>query len=156
MIQTIEQLAEAALPKLLKCLIYKRDDDSYVLFEEYSIKKDQSSAVLHRYRDDKIFIFSKLRNATAWAILDKYNKFFEANRVSELDLKLESIQIDKAIHKKLSRSKKLDERVIHRHKLQTDIDREKRFRNELDKYIVMANDCQIRGFQNELKRSQRE
>lgn len=156
MIQTIEQLAEIALPKLLKCLIYKRDDDSYVLFEEYSIKKDQSSAMLHRYRDDKYYMFNSLRHATTWAILDKYNKFFEANRVRELDLKLESIQVDKAIHKKLSRSKNLDERVIHSHKLQTDIEREKRFRNELDKYIVMANNCQQRGFQNELKRSERE
>lgn len=156
MIKTVEQLAESALPKLLKCLIYQINDDSYVLFEEYSIKKTSESVILNRYRDDKVFSFNTLRNATAWAVLDKYNKFFEANRVKELDLKLQSVQVDKAIHKKLSRSKNLDERTIHSHKLQTDIEREKRFRNELDKYIIMANNCQQRGFQNELKRSERE
>lgn len=156
MIQTVEQLASAALPKLLKYLIYQGEDNSYILFEQYSIKKDQGTVVLHRYRDDKVYTFNSIRHATAWAVLDKYNKFFEANRVHELDSKLESIQVHKLIHDKLRKSKNLDDHTIQSSKLQTDILREKQFRNELDKYIVMANNCQQRGFENELKRSERE
>lgn len=155
-ITKIEELARVAMPKLMKCLIYKNDDDAYVLFEEYSIKRQHDTVTLIRFRDDKRYTFNRLRNATAWAILDKYNKFYEANRVHELDGSLESIQVHKRIHDKLRKSSNLEEHTIHSHKLQTDLLHEKRFRNELDKYIVMANNCQQRGFENELKRSARE
>lgn len=154
-IQTIEDLARLAMPKLMKCLIYK-EDSCYILFEEYSIKRDADVVLLNRYRDERQFQFNKLRNATAWAILDKYNKFYEANRVLELDGMLESIAVHKKIHDRLRKSKNLEEYTIQSHKLQTDLLHEKQFRNELDKYIVMANNCQQRGFQNELKRSARE
>lgn len=155
-VQTIESLARLALPRLMKYLIYKNDEDTYVLFEEYSIKKNKDYVTLNRYRDERQFQFNRLRNATAWAILDKHNKFYEANRLLELDSKLESIAVHKQIHDKLRKSKNLEDFTIQSHKLQTDLLHEKQFRNELDKYIVMANNCQQRGFQNELKRSARE
>lgn len=153
MITNIEELAEKTLPKLLKSLIYQNEDNTYVLFEEYSIARNKTDVVVKRFRDDKIYHFFRLRHATAWAILDKYNKFYEANRILELDIKLESVQIDKAIHRKLKKSKNIDEHAIHSVKLQTDLQREKQFRDELDKYIVLANRCQQRGFKNEPTRS---
>lgn len=156
MMNTIEELARAAMPKLMKYLIYKNDDDTYVLFEEYSLHKSKDIVTLFRYRDEKKYTFNKLRNATAWAVLDKYNKFYEANRVHELDSRLESIQVHKHIHGKLAKSSNLDDYTIQTHKLQNDLLREKQFRDELDKYIIMANNCQQRGFENELKRSARE
>ena len=156
MIKTVEELAKNAIPKILNCLIYTEDDDTYILFEQYSIKKLTDGVVLYRFRDEREFKFNRIRNATAWAILDKYNKFFEANRVKELDSKLESILVDKLIHSKLKRSSNLEERSIHSNKFETDCLKEKRFRNELDKYIIMAKNCQQRGFENELKRSARE
>jgi hypothetical protein len=155
MIRSIEDLVRDAIPNLLKCLIYIDNSDNYILFEQYSIKKHNDYVLLKQFRDDKELKFSKIRNATAYAVLDRHNKLFEANKVFELDLKLSSIAIDKLLHDKLKRSKDIEEHIIYTTKLQTDYVREKQFQHELDKYIIMANECQQRGFENELKRTTR-
>lgn len=139
-------------PKLLNQIIYI-DDNKYVLFEKYEIVKHRDHYSVFRRADEKRFSFNKLKNATTWAILDKHNKLNEARRVIELDLKLESVKIDRAIHAKLSKKKDLEYALVHMDKLQQDIDRQSRFQSELDKYIIMARSFQQRGFENELTRT---
>jgi hypothetical protein len=153
--RSLEDLARAAIPNLLKCLIYIDNNNNYVLFEQYSIKKQSDYVLLKRFRDDKELKFSKIKNATAYAVLDRHSKLFEAGKVFELDLKLSSITVDKILHEKLKCSKNIEEHIIYTTKLQNDYEREKQFQRELDKYIIMANQCQQRGFENELKRTTR-
>lgn len=151
----IEMLAKNSIPKILKCLIYSDAENSYVLFDEYKIVQNDTGCTIYRYRDERVFEFNAIRNATAWAILDKYNKLWEASRVLELDKKLESIRVDSIIHSKKKTRANLDSEIIRLNKLQHDKDREYRFIHELNKYIIMANNCQQRGFENELRRSEK-
>lgn len=150
----INDIVNLVTPQLLNCLIYHDEDGSYKLFEQYQIVKKDNMFIVHRYRDEKQFQFFKLKHATAWSILDKYNKFHEANKILELDLKLESVKVDKLIHAKMKKKSKHDY-LIHIIKYDQDVLRQNKFQRELDKYIVMAKMCQERGFQNELNRSSR-
>lgn len=151
----IQTLAKKSIPKILKCLIYSDTENSYVLFDEYKIVQHDTECTIYRYRDERAFEFNAIRNATAWAILDKYNKLWEANRVLELDKKIESIRVDSVIHSKKKTRASLDNEIIRLNKLQHDKDRECRFIHELNKYIIMANNCQQRGFENELRRTEK-
>jgi hypothetical protein len=138
--------------KVANQLIYF-DDTKYILFEKYEIKKKSKYYIVYRRTDEKSFNFNKLKNATTWVILDRYNKLNEARRVIELDLKLESVKMDKIIHAKLSKKKDLEQALVHMDKLQQDLDRQTKFQRELDKYIIMARSFQQRGFENELTRT---
>lgn len=150
----LQSLEKFVTKDLAKKLIYTVDD-KYVLFDQYVIDKDNDIYIVYRHRDERVFHFNKLRNATAWIILDKSNKFYEARRVLELDLTLSSILVDKTVHSKLLKKCNLDSYLIYTTKLQNDNIRQKKFQNELDKYITMAIICQQRGFENELTRTSR-
>lgn len=150
----IESLEKFITKDLVKNLIYMVND-KYVLFDQYTIEKIKDGYTVYRYRDDRVFQFNKSRNATAWIILDKFNKFYEANRVLELDLKLSSVLVDKHIHSKMAKKSNLESYLLYMAKLQNDNMRQKKFQNELDKYITMAIICQQRGFENELTRTSR-
>lgn len=150
----IHSLEKFVTPDLVKNLIYSVDN-KWILFEKYSIEKQQEVYKVLRYRDEKQCSFGKLRNAAAWIILDKYNKFFEANRVLELDLKLSSILVDKFIHNKMLKKGDFENFLLYSTKIQDDVLRHKKFQNELDKYITMAQNCQQKGFENELTRTAR-
>jgi hypothetical protein len=139
---------------LINCVIYPENNNTYVLFEKYVLTKQKDNVVVFRYGDEKTFLFNRVKNATAWAILDKHNKFYEAGRILELDHKLESINVDRMIHSKM-RKGTLEEYMIYTTKHDQDILRQNTFQRELDKYITMAKICQERGFQNELNRSSR-
>ena len=155
MYSKIENMIKDLLPSLSKSLIYYNDDDSYVLFEEYIIRKIGDQVLLIRKRDEKEFVFNHIRHATAWAILDKNNKFSEAKRLIDLDIVLESVEFDKQIHIKLRNKGDMNNYLLNTAKLQNDILRQRNFRSEIDKYITMANICQQRGFENELTRTSR-
>lgn len=153
-IDPFEKIQKLVTPSLLNCLIYNNDDGSYTLFEQYTLRKTNDVIAVYRYRDERNFTFNKMKNAVAWAILDKHNKLFEAARIIELDLKLESVNVDKLIHQKLMNSKNHDF-FLYSVKYEQDITRQNKFQRELDKYIITARMCQERGFQNELNRPSR-
>lgn len=153
--EIIKSLERFVTPSLIKNLIYSIDDKKYVLFEQYVIDKKHDYYIVYRYRDDKMFEFNKLRNATTWIILDKFNKFYEAARVIDIDKKLYSISIEKNIHARILRKAGYDDFLLYSVKLQEDIISQKKFQNELDKYIIMAINCQQKGFENELTRTSR-
>lgn len=150
----IQSLQTLLTRDLMKNLIYTIDD-KHVLFGQYVIDKNKDVYTVYRYRDERAFQFNKIRNATAWVILDKFNKFFEANRVLELDLKLASVLVDKCIHTNMLKKSNLESYMLYTAKLQDDNIRQKKFQNEIDKYITMAINCQQRGFENELTRTSR-
>lgn len=142
------------MSKSTKNLIYNLNENEYIFFDEYLIKYFDTNIILKRFRDDKEFKFNNIKHAAAWSILDKYNKFHEARRLLELDIKLYSVKVDKLIHRKLLKNKNIEDYFIMNTKLDNDVKREKEIMLEIDKYIIMANNCQQRGFENELKRIQ--
>jgi hypothetical protein len=150
----LENLAQNAIPGLLNSLVYE-DNGNYVMYEQYYIGKDGESYRVYRYRDEYCIAFNRLRNAATWCTLDHYNRYYEAGRVIYLDKKLESIEVDKAIHQKRQKASKWDEYEIASVKYQHDCNSQRIFRGELDKYIILAKSCQQRGFENELTRTAR-
>jgi hypothetical protein len=145
----------------LKNMIYKIDkdlsgkliyecDDQYILFDLYRIKPESESFIVTKEYSDISIEFGNLRNAAAWCILDKYNKIIPARRIVELDKLLTSKIVDKTIHSRLQ--KKNSNYEIYRDKMLFDILRQKQILEEIDKYIIMAKECQKRGFKNELTR----
>lgn len=135
-------------------MFFKNDDGSHTIFEQYEIHQDKHKVTVYRYRDEKTFVFHKMKHAIAWTILDRSNKFYETARILELDLKLESVAVDKLIHSKLKKNKNFDF-LLYSVKYEQDIERQNKFQREIDKYIIMAKMCQERGFQNELNRPAR-
>jgi hypothetical protein len=132
-------------------LIFNDENGVFVLFEEYFLEKNNSFYKVSRRSNDQIIIFSSLRVATTWVILDKYNKIVPARRVIELDNLLSGIKTEIVIHKQIKPS--IEEQEIKRDKLLHDLRKQKRFQLELDKYIITAKICQERGFKNELTRT---
>lgn len=149
----LSDLVEKVIPSLLSNLIFDTEEGHYILFSQYYIQKINNYYECHKYSDDTKQLFSSLKNATTWSILDKYNKIYEARRVIELDSLLAGINVDKAIHKKLKSTGCLENREINRDKLLFDLMKQNRFQHELDKYIILAKTCQQRGFENELTRT---
>lgn len=146
----IEEFLRNSMPSLMKLLIYHNEHGHYIMFEKYAIKKISSTEIIvERYRDEKEFKFSKLRNAVAWTVLDKNNKIYEANRLVELDARLIGLELDFAMHFKMKRNANSDKHIIILNKLQHDFDLQNKFQREIDKYIIMANERQERGFKNE-------
>ncbi len=140
---------------LLGKLIYNTDEGVYILYEKYQITKNKNTCVVERFTDGSLFVFSKLRIAATWAILDRYNKIVEAKRVIDLDSKIASLQVEADIHKKLQNKGSLESREISRDKYLAGIAKQKQFQWELDKYIILAKKCQDKGYENELTRTSR-
>ncbi len=149
-----DELINGIAPTLLSNIIYK-DDTGYVLYEKYHIIKKNGLYMVIRNTDDKVVYFSKLRHAASWAILDRYNKIPEAKRVLELEQRIFSIAAERLIHKSLQGKGPLEHREINRDKYLVDLDKQKKFQMELDKYIILAKKCQDKGYENELTRTAR-
>lgn len=151
-----EKGIEMLLRPVMDVLIYEYKKDEFVLFNIYilNVKKDKSVMVTNMYNNNT-YSFVNTKNATAWAVLDYHNKIIPANRVMDLDRKIASITVDKTIHSKLRKKTNSETKEIYRDKLGHDLYKLSQFQNELDKYIILANNCQQKGFENELKRIHR-
>lgn len=145
----LDDIANKVMASLMSKVIYNNELGNYVLFDRYTIFKKENIFEVLRHRDDKLAKFGSLRNAAAWAILDNYTKISEANRVLDLDQKLQSLSAEVLVHSRFTKNNF----EIQRDKLLNDVHKQKSFQWELDKYIIMAKTCQERGFKNELTRT---
>jgi len=150
----LEKIAEIVIPKIINNIIIDTDN-GYVVFNQYYIEKNKTFYKLIRRGDEKTIKFSKLKNAITYAILHKNYKMFEANRVYELDYILEGIDLEKSINEKKNKKLKINDFLLKAIKLQSILDKRRRFEHELDKYIIVAKDCQQKGFENEINRTKR-
>lgn len=128
-------------------------NDGYILFDRYKMQKFDDFVQVERFSDGKIIDFSSSKNATTWCILDRYNKIIESRRVLDLDRFITSLRVEMAQHKRLQKVGTLETKEINRDKYLQDLDKQKRFQWEIDKYIKMAKICQNKGYQNELTRT---
>ena len=147
--EALNKLMSLVTPNLLNKIIYT-DEYGYVLYDKYFITKVSDVYNVTRNSDGSVLTFAKLKHAASWAILDKYNKIFQARRVVELDRILSSIQAEILVHKKLKKQGTLEFKEINRDKYLVSLDKQKRFQEELDKYIMLAKLCQDKGYQYEL------
>lgn len=152
--QKLEKIAEIVIPKIINHIIVDTDH-GYLVFNQYYIERNNQTYTLIRRGDEKEFMFSKLRHAITYAILHKNYKLYEAGRVHELDRMLESIDVEKRIQEKKKKKLKVDEFILKTIKLQSIFDKRTKFEQELDKYIIVAKDCQHKGFENEINRTKR-
>jgi hypothetical protein len=130
---------------LKESLITKDSFGQYYLFGEYAIIRSKKYYTVSC--SDKTLLFSSLKTATAWCVLDHAKKYFDANRVEALDLKLCSIAVDIAVHKNMIRNAQKDsEKIISIIKLQEDNYKRKTILNELEVYINSSKKIQDRNF----------
>jgi len=149
----LEEFVRYYMPAISKFLIYDTEDGQHIMFEQYSVKRMSSYISVIRYRDERTFRFNKIRHAVAWVVLDKNKKFYESNRLIELDLRLTGLEIDLLQHQRIKNSSKdLNQYMLMLNKIQHDVALQNKFQVEIDKYIIMANDCQLKGFEYELTR----
>ena len=152
----IEDFVRTVMPALIKSLIYDTEDGKYILFERYAIQKQNDKTLVVRYGDGRQQTFNRMRHAVAWVVLDKNMRMWEANRLVELDMRCEGLEFDIVQHERILRSTNDSERYdLMTNKIQHDRALQNKFQKEIDKYIIMANDCQQQGFKNELIRSSR-
>lgn len=135
-------------------LIYE-NEAGYTLFEKYNITKHRDWIEASRNSDSTINFFSSLKNATAWCILDRYNKIVEAKMLIQLDQNVAALSAERLQHDRLRKRGTLESKEIARDKYLQALDKQKRFQWEIDKYIQMAKKCQNKGYQNELTRTSR-
>ena len=126
-------------------LVTKDSLGKYYLFGRYSVVLSNGYYTVQT--GNKTLLFSALKTATAWCVLDNAGKYFEANRIETLDLKLCSMTLDIAIHKNKIKTAKTDaEKLIFIIKLQEDNYKRRSILNELDIYINSAKRIQDKIF----------
>ena len=113
-----------------------------VVFNRYVIREIDTGVELINRAGTKTMTFSSSKHALAWSILDNSNKILESKHLHELDCLLSSAQIDAQIHERLKKKGGVEQHLINHSKLQYDLARQKQFREEIDKYIMLAQKCQ--------------
>lgn len=144
--EKLNHLIQKVLAGLVDKLIYE-DENQWVLFERYKIIKKENVFEVTKSGTYIKHSFHVLRHATAWCILDKYNKIIPAKRIIELDKILAGKLWDRENHIRLQR--KINNYEVYRDKMLFDISRQKQILDELDKYINMAKKCQQQGYEND-------
>lgn len=123
--------------ELNEVMVTKDNKGKYMLFGKYYIVPINNGHF-------KVFAlgysspieFSTLKNATSWCILHKAGRQYDANRIESLDLKLCSMNVDIAIHKKLARNAVTTfDKVIYAIKLQEDTIKRRLIIQEINNYI---------------------
>jgi len=144
-----KMIPNSEMNSLKDLIIYQETDGSYQLFDRYVIRKNSlSEYVVTATFTDAPYTFNTLKNATAWCIFDKRDKFYEARRILELDNKLGGIEVDILIHQKLFKKAKLDEDLlINIAKLNEDRIKKQMIMEELDGYVAESKVWQERRFE---------
>lgn len=141
-------VSQQLLQSLQDIVIYQENDGSYKLFNAYTISKNpQKEYVVTGNTANTNTKFYVLKNAVSWCIFDKRNKMYEARRITELDNKLVSVDVDINIHQNLfKKSKVTDDKLMYLAKLNEDRIKKKNIIRELEGYVTESNSWQKRRF----------
>lgn len=135
------------MASLQDLVIFQDSDGSYQLFNKYTIFKTDLGYSVTTIVSDKTLLFTSLKNATAWCIFDKRDKFYESRRIEELDSKLSSIDVDIQTHQRLYQNAKTsDEQLIYVAKLTEGRLRKSIMLEELTEYTTDSKNWQERRF----------
>jgi len=136
------------IENLQDVVIYQDQDGSYQLFNIYRIAKGPDKEFIvtmnHTYTEK---VFYTLKNAVTWCTYDKRNKFYESNRIVELDNRLGGLEVDISIHYKLFKTVKDDnDKLIYLAKLNEDRTKKRSFTTELTRYVEESKTWQQKRF----------
>lgn len=126
-------------------LLKDESENEYFLFNRYFIKEVSRGCfeVIFLYNDEKT-IFNSLKNAVCFCIFDKANKFNETKNIKQLDLSLASIEVSIGQLKKLvKKTKDTSLKLIYIAKLNEEILRKKRMKQQLLGYLLKAQHYQL-------------
>jgi hypothetical protein len=140
-------LTPRELVVLKDLIIFQDNDGSYQLFNKYIIRKTTKGFEVTSPLTDTNHIFFTLKTATAWCVFDKRDKFYEARRIIDLDLKLGSVDVDIQVHRKMFlKAKSPDDKLVYAAKLSEDKAKKKLMTEELDEYTADSKTWQNRRF----------
>lgn len=144
-----KMIPNSEMNSLQDLVIYQEADGSYQLFNRYVIRKQSAAEyVVTTTFSDVPYTFNTLKNATAWCIFDKRDKFYEARRILELDNKMGGVDVDIVVHQKLFIKSKTDEdKLIYIAKLNEDRIKKQMITSELDSYVAESKIWQERRFE---------
>lgn len=139
---------EETLSSKIKDLVVASGPDAYELFGRFRIQAvDYQTYIAYDNITKERKEFSALRYAASWCTLMNSSKYMESRRLCSLDLKLCSIQVDLAIHrKKLKSAATPEERVVYSNKLQEDSYKRKVVLQEIQTFINSSKTLQAKKF----------
>ena len=127
---------EQELKTNLKDLIIPYPNNRYELFGRFRIESKDQLFVITDSKTKQSIRLSSLKNAVLYCTLASVGKHMESRRIENLDLKLMSLQVDMAIHKKMLKSAVDDDaKFIYINKLQEAAYRKKILNAEVTGYI---------------------
>jgi hypothetical protein len=135
MVKKIELLFASNID-VINDIIFQDLDGSYMLFNRYKISvMDNGQIVVNTFSEN--LYFNKLKNAVAWCVFEKRNKWDTANRIKELDFKMGSLEtsISQSV-KLIKKTKDLEYKLIYSAKLSNDQYKRKSIIQELEKYVL--------------------
>lgn len=126
----------------------------YELFGNYFIRllHNKNYRVLS-VKDNALYEFTSLKNATSWCTLHNQKMYRQADRVHNLDLRISSIQLDIAVQKNMVRRKNDENRLTTLIKLQEANYKKKLLTQELNSYINNSKTIQANKFRSKNKRN---
>jgi hypothetical protein len=141
-LRSLGKMFETTYENYADRLIFKISD-YYVIYDQYVIHHDKNTDVYQvtRRRDDFMTRFNYRRMALLWSILDLNRYFYQADRIKMLDKLLSTVEIEKNIHTRLLNRNV----VVYSNKIQSDVERNKKYNTEINKYIQLVNKLQKRN-----------
>jgi hypothetical protein len=131
----IAKFFDAEIKDALRILIVA-GSDGYELFGRFRIKSKNAIFYVSDIRCNEKIELSSLKHAVAWCVLADGGKHYQSRRLHLLDLKLNSLNIDATIHRKMLKAATTDsDRLIYKIKLQEDYYRRKLVLDEITTYI---------------------
>jgi len=147
-VKKIAAFLEESLSHKIKDLIVASGPNSYDLFGRFRIHSpDYQTHIVYDNLTKETREFSALRYAASWCTLVNSNRYMESRRLCSLDLKLCSIQVDLAIHKKMLKTASTpEERILYSNKLQEDSYKRKVVLQEMQTFINSSKTLQAKKF----------
>jgi hypothetical protein len=126
--------------------IFQNEDGSYELFNRYRIVKDSLGYKVTTNTSVEV-LFSSLKFAVSWCILETRNKYVKAKRIEYLDQMLAGVDVSIEMHKHLiKKSKETETKLIYIAKLSEEQSKRKKILGELHTYINESKSLQIQKF----------
>lgn len=130
-------------------LIIKQDDNSYHLFGQYIItKNDEGYTVVNRYDSEIKLQFAQLKHAVTWCVFHKNNKHKDLRKIAELDEKLDGLQLTINNLKRLAEKANTENRPIYLAKLFEDKVKRQVAQKAMNFYIDTSKYWQTKTFKD--------
>ena len=150
----IRRLAQDVANELQDIMMIRLSDDSYELFDRYSIKRISGTWTVSRHYVDGNHEFYNLRNAATWCIYDYRNKLLDAKQIRELDRKLSSAVNQAQLHQRLIKTAKTHEALdLYSIKLNEEMLMQLHVSKRIQQYIDDAQHWQKKKFEIKARHS---